>query len=646
MDMRMMFAIVALTVFPAAGNASVMFDGNGALAIEGDKYCMNWILKADGSQYRFVGKESAWGRVNGADGFEISRSRRADGGDIVESVTLRNPRSEAAALEGVSVNFPFNDNYPESHECVKRRCNAHLWPHGSAAWACAMRMGGEAPHLGWMLTKGEVDGYTISNRGRKNGSSNFRGVIAFRLPKVELAPGGEYTLEWRLFAHDGWDDFKAKLDERGGLWVEADRYVGAVGDEIAVTCENSKGKSVRKVRLDAPGEKIVDVEVEGKKTRVELLAISDFKKFIGRRLDFVLAHQQYGKADDPRDGAFLPYDNETGELRKAWLGPFIAKGIPEPDMNEGRERLGMGIAIAEAIRGMGYDNPAALAALRKYASFVRSRLQDKNYKTWGDYAPRKRHRIYNYAWVARFYFNMYDITGEGAISRGRLPDCARDIPLRRTQILSYRHACPPVDRGAAQGRARGGRQGASRRLSQGCGKLYRERPLRSEKRSELRTVHHCACGGFPCRDVPRHEREEISRRRNGVLAGGRGVQRQTAELASERRQHPPLGWLLVREAQDVGRHDAALLELHNSRLLRQSGGSDGRRELPQKGCEHLRGESRALHGRRPRRLRIRLSGCGQRDPGPLSRAAFQRRKLRHRLRRPLAAIKSLGRLGF
>ena len=415
--MRMIIAIVASTVFPAmavaAGNASVKFDGNGALAIEGDKYCMNWILKADGSQYRFVGKESAWGRVNGADGFEISRSRRADGGDIVESVTLRNPRSEAAVLEGVSVNFPFNDNYPESHECVKRRCNAHLWPHGSAAWACAMRMGGEAPHLGWMLTKGEVDGYTISNRGRKNGSSNFRGVIAFRLPKVELAPGGEYTLEWRLFAHDGWDDFKAKLDERGGLWVEADRYVGAVGDEIAVTCENSKGKSVRKVRLDAPGEKIVDVEVEGKKTRVELLAISDFKKFIGRRLDFVLAHQQYGKADDQRDGAFLPYDNETGELRKAWLGPFIAKGIPEPDMNEGRERLGMGIAIAEAIRGMGYDNPAALAALRKYASFVRSRLQDKNCKTWGDYAPRKRHRIYNYAWVARFYFDMYDITGEG-----------------------------------------------------------------------------------------------------------------------------------------------------------------------------------------------------------------------------------------
>lgn len=158
-------------------------------------------------------------------------------------MTISNRTDRAVELKGAAVKFPFNDNYTLSaEECVRRRCNAHLWPHGSAAWAYLLRMGGEAPHLGWMLTKGEVDGYEVSKRDKVRGpdASNFRGVFAFRIPDRTLAPGEAWTLEWRLFAHGGWDDFKTQLVKRGGLWVEADKYVAQVGDEVNIYLTQSR----------------------------------------------------------------------------------------------------------------------------------------------------------------------------------------------------------------------------------------------------------------------------------------------------------------------------------------------------------------------------------------------------------------------
>ena len=372
------------------GENAVRWTADGRIAIDGDLHAMNWILKCDGTQYRFLGPEYEWGKIRAFGGLagklSSGLSRRQEGGDLVETVTIKNVSDAPVDLNGVAVNLPFNDNYPDSRECVFRRCNAHLWPFGSAAWACCMRMGGEGPHLGWMLAKGEVDGYEISRRGVKFGSSNFRGAIAFLLPKCVLAPGEEYVLEWRLFTHVGWDDFFAKLEQRGSFAPRRAHYV--IQD-----AEN-------------PGERIERVEKNGKWTRVETLAISDFMKFMKRRLDFVLERQRYNASGDVRDGVFLPYDNETNEQYKDW-----EKKRRRLDMDEGRERVGMGVAIAEAIRDHGYDNPNALPALVKYARFIRAELQDADYKTYSEIGGRA-HRIYNYAWIARFYFDMFDITGE------------------------------------------------------------------------------------------------------------------------------------------------------------------------------------------------------------------------------------------
>lgn len=379
---------------------------DGSIKIAGDPHEMNWALKCDGSQYEPVKADSAWGTLNNLPASLISNFQSStDGEDIVQTLTIKNTANEPVSLKGASVNFPFNDNYTTAEECVVRRCNAHLWPFGSAAWACLIRMGGKAPHLGWMLTKGEVNGYAVSKRDQVKGhdASNFRGVFSFLLPDRTLAPGEEYALEWRLFSHEGWDDFKAQLVKRGGLWVEADRYVAQVGETVSIA--GSSGLA-EKIQLAAPGETNVVVEANGKWTKVELFAVDNYRKFIERRLDFVLDHQQYLKPGDIRDGAFLPYDNETNEQYFDWLA-----GKHRYDMDEGRERMGMGIALAEWIRRRGYANPKAVPALKKYASFIRRALIRNNWRVVSE-VNRFKHRIYNYAWTARFFFDMYDITGE------------------------------------------------------------------------------------------------------------------------------------------------------------------------------------------------------------------------------------------
>lgn len=379
--------------FAAAESAdnSVRWTDDGVLAIDGDKYAMNWVLRCDGSQYPFIGADCEWGRLRcpeALDGkLKTSLSRRREGGDLVETLCVENVSGAEVALENALVSFPFNDNYPDSKECVSRRCNAHLWPFGSAAWVCCLRMGGEGPHLGWMLAKGEIDGYEVARRGRDCGSSNFRGVFMFRIPTRILAPGEEHILEWRLFSHNGWDDFFAKLEARGSFSPSRAHYV----------IEDAEN----------PGERIERVEKGGRWTRVETLAIPDFEAFMKRRLDFILEHHQYLAPGEVRDGAFLPYDNETGLQYKDW-----EMARHRYDFDEGRERIGMGVAIAEAVRDRGYANPQALPALRKYAHFLRTALQKENFRTMSEVLRWKHNRIYNYAWVARFYFDMYDITGE------------------------------------------------------------------------------------------------------------------------------------------------------------------------------------------------------------------------------------------
>ena len=133
---------------------------DGAITIDGDP--MVWTLKTDGSQYAWVTDRYAWGQVYYDPApVTVNVDRRQQDDDLVETYTFTNSSTEKVTLKNVGIYTPFNDNYPNAKTCMTSRCNAHIWPGGRAAWVNALRMSGKGPHLGLMVTEGEITDYDV-----------------------------------------------------------------------------------------------------------------------------------------------------------------------------------------------------------------------------------------------------------------------------------------------------------------------------------------------------------------------------------------------------------------------------------------------------------------------------------------------------
>jgi len=373
----------------------------GQISIDGDS--MSWTLKTDGTQYPWVTEKYQWGKTYfDADGdINVQVGRRQDGDDLVETYTFTNTSKRTVQLKNIGIYAPFNDNYPDAHTCMTSRCNVHVNANGKGAWVNALRMGGKAPHLGLMVIEGSVTDYDVWERGSKKGSSNFRGVFALCPPDMTLKPGKSYRLSWRLFSHNG-RDFNDQLLRRGGMVVKSDKYVYAVEETARVDFITAKSKKTVSKKITQTGE--VSVEYMG--TKALLLGITGEKTLIEKRLRFILDHQQYNNPSDPRDGAFMIYDNAGDSL--------LTNDRGRSDLDEGRERIGMGIALAAygLTNKLEIRNEKYLSALKRYAKYIREKLQTPDYRTNSNARSGGKNRGYNYAWVADFYFRMALLTGE------------------------------------------------------------------------------------------------------------------------------------------------------------------------------------------------------------------------------------------
>ena len=387
----------------------VSFEGN-QLHIDGD--AMDWLLKTDGTQYQWVTEQYQWGNyyfatyglnnneviTNNKD-IVVETERKQDGDDLVETYTFTNTSKRKVTLRNIGIYTPLNDNYLDAKTCMTSRCNVHIWPGGKAAYVNAMRMNGVGPHLGLMVTEGEICDYEVWERGQKKGMSNFRGVFALCPPDMTLKPGQSYRLQWRLFAHSG-NDFDEQLLKRGGMVVRSDKYVYAVSETARVDFI-TKTKTITITKKITEG----DNRVERKGTHALLLGISGERELIDKRIRFILDHQQMNDPQDPRYGAFMVYDNEGDSILTCDFG--------RSDLDEGRERVGMGILLA----AYGLNNKEEIKkgkladALERYAKFIREKLQQPDYTTTSSVSRKVKNRGYNYPWVADFYFRMYLLTG-------------------------------------------------------------------------------------------------------------------------------------------------------------------------------------------------------------------------------------------
>lgn len=413
---------------------------------------INWILCADGTQYEWVDSRYGWGLghfwINGTKYFwstpkekdstanrmtvkyqveniEITVVRTwNEDGNLVESYEFANTGKENASLQEIAINTPFNDNYPDARTCYNARCNAHIWTGGNDAYVYCTRMSGAPGGLGLILQKGAVEGYEISERSEKTGGSNFRGVFQLNPENKILKPGECYTIQWLLLSADNWNDFQTKAIGNGLIIATANRYVVEEGEEVTVSFKSNfpslKGKlllnnkEVAEVNgdninytttLNAPGEQIFTLSYDdGKKTSVECLTVSNFDSLINRRCRFIAEHQQFIKSGDPRNGAFIVYDNDTESL-------YIngESGRERADCDEARERVAMGILLA--LQYQCTSDKKVKDALNGYVSFVR-RIQRADYTTNSTVDFQSYNRGYNYPWVADFWFTMFRATGD------------------------------------------------------------------------------------------------------------------------------------------------------------------------------------------------------------------------------------------
>lgn len=406
-----------------------------SLTIAGDTTRMDWMLRTDGSQYKWVTDKYGWGlgylTANGArhewykpetatgDGRKatyragqvtISVGRERAGGGFAETYTFTNNGTADARLTDIGIYTPFNDNYPGSDKCMAGRCNAHVWPGLGAAYVEAVRMSGRGDGIGLAVTEGSIADYDVWERDRKKGWSNFRGVIALCPPDTTLAPGASMSVGWRVFRHAGHADFNRQMVAMGGAVVSSPKYVYEVGETATVSVTTGSGTQTKTVDISRSGPADVTIEyAPGRTALARLLGVSSYEGIIQKRIDFIIDRQQMNDTSDPRHGAYMVYDNEGDSI-------YLNDGArASSDTDEGRERVGMGVLIAkwQAL----HPSERQLRSLERYANFLRNKLQTADYTTYSNTARNGKVRGYNYPWIADFDFRMYGITGNTDYAR-------------------------------------------------------------------------------------------------------------------------------------------------------------------------------------------------------------------------------------
>lgn len=139
----------------------------------------------------------------------------------------------------------------------------------------------------------------------------------------------------------------------------------------------------------------------GKKTHADLYVVSSYENLLEKRVDFIRTHQQMKNTADPRYGAYMVYDN-VGDSIILNDKPSVSRA----DRDDGGERLGMGVLLAKQY--LLTHDAKLLSSLKDYAKFLREKLQTKDFETYSTAVHKARNRGYDYAWVAKFYFLMYN----------------------------------------------------------------------------------------------------------------------------------------------------------------------------------------------------------------------------------------------
>jgi hypothetical protein len=375
-----------------------------SLSFPDDPYDMNWV----------EGK-IPWGTVKVPNAVGVSVKREYVSEHILRETYCFTNTSDFPILTGIcdiGIYTPFNDNYEESRICLRNRCHAHIWCGGTSSYIMALRMGGEGPHLGLMLTRGSLEYYSVAERieqlpeGIKKFEllSNDRGDFVLHPSPMELTPGESTVVEWELFRHDGKDDFYRILRTYPSfVEFEADKWVYFEGENQNITLKKREGQEYLKLVKDTrqiprrPGETVYCVRDDTTNAWCRILSLPPLWELAQKRCTFIAEKQQFRKEGHPLDGAYLIYDTEEGHIVYNHRN----------DSNGGRERIGMGVLIAKYLQSKKDDKLEE--SLRRYTAFVLRELFNRETgQVYNDIGRCTDYfRLYNCPWAAQFFIELY-----------------------------------------------------------------------------------------------------------------------------------------------------------------------------------------------------------------------------------------------
>lgn len=392
----------------------------------GEIVCENRVIQESGRQVEFVefsekDNTAVSKFTNGKLDITVTRTF-TERGTLRESYTFMNKIDGDVFIRkgDISIYTPFPDNW-ESADISQRQCsNTHIWTGETEGWINSLKQGEFEHNIGVVVTKGAFDAYSI-DRANQTIQSNTRGHIVIHPEATELLCGESYTLEWEIFVHTGNDDFENKLIEYGIICPKAKKYT-IYPDEAAEFSFESTAENI-KIALDGEnvpyikngntvnvkcnsvksGENRFVITADGKRTHIDIFAVSDFETILERRINFIVDNQQYCREGSHVDGAYLIYDTKEKRL-------FYDKQVT--DHNACRERLGMALLITRYLQT--HKNEKFYNSLMKWVEFMKREIID--FETGEVFnSEGKDHavvRLYNAPWMITLLTELYNLTGD------------------------------------------------------------------------------------------------------------------------------------------------------------------------------------------------------------------------------------------
>lgn len=376
------------------------------------------VLTSDPHRLNWVEGAGTFGEVTAPKGLETARRIEADDNGITVTWTFVNslPAELFLPRGSIGIRMPFQDSYGPAAVCMANRCHAHVFCGLESTYVLCLRMNGQPPHLGMVLTEGSISDYSVERENK----SNDRGDFLFHPAPCVLAPNEEKRLSVRLFRCSGRSDFFQKAISFGLIRVSAKHYTvfpneafefsaetNAPVNNLSVTCSGIplpvevSDKTVRFTYIPKEtGEYEFLIRINGKNAVCYGYCSAPAQKLIAARCRFIAEKQQYHRAGSHLDGAYLIWDREERSV-------FYERNVR--DHNAGRERVCMGILIAKYLRGR--EDPFLKDSLLAYADFIRREIFNVSDGTVSNDVCHEntKVRLYNYPWVVRFFLELFDL---------------------------------------------------------------------------------------------------------------------------------------------------------------------------------------------------------------------------------------------